>query len=87
MYELNTNNVMVTWERINNLISSSKNKVNQIYIIKNADGSLSIDPTEILNVLNKQFASVGRNLASKLPPFKLSFKEYLTQPFVKFFKQ
>ena len=67
---------MVTWERINNLISSSKNKVNQISIIKKPDGSLSIaDPTEISNVLNKQFASVGHSLAFKLPPSKLSFNE------------
>ena len=29
-------------------------------------------------MLNKDFASVGHNLASKLPPSKHSFNEYLT---------
>ena len=67
-----------TWEGINNLISTSKKKVNQISIIKKPDGSLSTDPSEISNVLNKHFASVGHNLASKLPPSKHSFNEYLT---------
>ena len=66
------------WEGINNLISTSKKKVNQISIIKKPDGSLSTDSTEISNVLNKDFASVGHNLASKLPPSKHSFNEYLT---------
>ena len=68
----------VTWEGINNLISSSKKKVNQISIIKKPDGSLSTDPSEIPNLLNKHFSSVEHNLASKLPPSKHSFNEYLT---------
>ena len=67
-----------TWEAINNLISISKKKVNQISNIKKPDGSLSTYPSEISNVLNKHFASVGHNLASKLPPSKHSFNEYLT---------
>ena len=67
-----------TWEGINNLISISKKKVNQISNIKKPDGSLSTYPSEISNVLNKHFASVGHNLASKLPPSKHSFNEYLT---------
>ena len=58
--------------------ATSKKKVNQISIIKKPDGSLSTDPSEISNVLNKHFASVGHNLASKLPPSKHSFNEYLT---------
>ena len=77
-FELNLNNMKATWEGINNLISTSKKKVNQISIIKKPDGSLSTDPSEISNVLNKHFASVGHNLASKLPPSKHSFNEYLT---------
>ena len=77
-FELNLNNVKATCEGINNLISSSKKKVNQISIIKKPDGSLSADPSEIPNVTNKHFSSVGHNLASKLPPSKHSFNEYLT---------
>ena len=65
-----------TWEGINNL--RKKKKVNQISIIKKPDGSLSTDLSEISNVLNKHFASVGHNLAYKLPPSKHSFNEYLT---------
>ena len=34
-----------TWEGINNLISSSKRKVNNISIINKPDGSLSTDPS------------------------------------------
>ena len=77
-FELNLNNMKATWEGINNLISTSKKKVNQISIIKKPAGSHSTDPSEISNVLNKHFASVGHNLASKLPPSKHSFNEYLT---------
>ena len=58
-FELNLNNMKATWEGINNLISTSKRKVNQISIIKKPDGSLSTDPSEIPNVLKKHFASVG----------------------------
>ena len=67
-----------TWGGINNLISSSKKKVNQISIIKKPDGSLLTDPCEISNVLNKHFAIVGLDLASKLPPSKHPFNVYLT---------
>ena len=77
-FELNLYNMKATWEGNNNLISSCKKKVNQISIIKKPDGSLSTDPSEISNVLNRHFASVGHNLASKLPPSKHSFNEYLT---------
>ena len=37
-----------------------------------------LTPSEIPNVINKHFSSVGHNLASKLPPSKHSFNEYLT---------
>ena len=66
-----------TWEGINNLISTSKKKVTQISITKKPDGSLSTDPSEIANVLNRHFAVWDITL---LPNYHLkhSFNEYLT---------
>ena len=36
------------------------------------------DPTKILDVLNIPFSSVGRKLASKIPPTTYNFTEYLS---------
>ena len=40
-------------------------------------GNLTYDPTEITNIFNKHFSSVGHRLASNLPPSNRHFSEYL----------
>ena len=40
-------------------------------------GNLTYDPTEITNIFNKYFSSVGHRLASNSPPSNCHFSEYL----------
>ena len=65
-----------TWEGINALISHKKsNKV--ISRIKRPDNNFTTDQLEIPNILNKHFASVGPQLASKIPHSPIHFSRYL----------
>ena len=65
-----------TWEGINALISHKKsNKV--ISRIKRPDNNITTDQLEIPNILNKHFASIGPQLASKIPHSPIHFSQYL----------
>ena len=65
-----------TWEGINAFISDKKsNKV--ISRIKRPDNNFTTDQLEISNILNKHFASVGPQLASKIPHSPIHFSRYL----------
>ena len=60
-----------TWKGINELIGNckKKNKRNSTNSIRpNPNEVPTIDPKEIINILNKYFATVGSKLASKIPP-------------------
>ena len=48
-------------------------------------GNLTYDPSEITNIFNKHFSSVGRRLASNLPPSNRHFSEYLRGNYEKSF--
>ena len=72
----NVCNMKKTWEGINALISHKKsNKV--ISRIKRPDNNITTDQLEIPNILNKHFASVGPQLASKIPHSPIHFSRYL----------
>ena len=65
-----------TWEGINVLISHKKsNKV--ISHIKRPNSNITTDQLEIPNILNKHCASVGPQLASKIPHSPIHFSQYL----------
>ena len=69
-FENNFYNMKQTWKCINSLISNKKTISKTVTIIKNPNSSSTTsEPTEVTNVLNKHFATVGQNLSSK---FKLN---------------
>ena len=72
-----------TWKGINELIGNckKKNKRNSTNSIRpNPNEVPSIDPKEIINILNKYFATVGSKLASKIPQTINTFFDYLDPP-------
>ena len=76
-FESNVNNMKQTWKGINILVFNSRKKLQQIMAIRRTDNSLSTNTTEIPNLLNNHFATVGKKLTSSLPPSKQSFTDYL----------
>ena len=65
-----------TWEGINALISHKKN-TKAISCIKRPDKSIADEQVEVPNIFNKHFASVGPQLASKIPHSPIHFSQYL----------
>ena len=76
-FESNVNNMKQTWKGINSLIYNSRKNLKQIMAIRRTDNSLSTNITEIPNLLNNHFATVGKKLTSSLLPSKQSFTDYL----------
>ena len=72
----NVNNMKKTWEGINALIRHKKSN-KAISRIKRPDNNITTDQLEIPNILNKHFASVGPQLASKIPRSPIHFSQYL----------
>ena len=77
-FELNINNIRKTWEGINLLINQKKKKSDKVItsLRRPNNDSATSDPTEIPNILNKHFASIGHTLASKIGHSK-EFSQYL----------
>ena len=76
-FELNINNIKKTWQGINILLNRKKKSDKVITSLKCLnDNSITSDPREIPDILNKHFASIGHKLASKIPPSE-EFSQYL----------
>ena len=65
-FEHNVTNMKKTWEGINELLYRRKRNFKNITQLKDR-GNIVKEASEIPNILNKHFASVGTRLASKLP--------------------
>ena len=77
----NINNMKRTWQGINTLINNKRRDKRNICTLKRPnDGSVTNDPTEIPNLINRHFATVGQNLSNQLPSSKHDFREYLKYP-------
>jgi hypothetical protein len=64
----NLNNMKRTWQGINALIKNKRRDKRNICTLKRPNhGSVSNDPTEIPNLFNRHFATVGQNLSNQLP--------------------
>ena len=63
-FELNISNIRKTWEGRNLLINKKEEVITSLKRLNN--DSVSSGPTEIPNILNKHFASIGHTLASKV---------------------
>ena len=78
-FQQNMNNINKTWKGINMLISNSKKKKKSISVLKNPKTNVATDcPTELPTIMNKHFASVGHNLASKINAPSTKYSDYLT---------
>ena len=79
-FEDNFANTKKTWEGINNLIMQKRKSIRLIPSLK-CPGSNAIlsNADEILNILNKHFASVGYKLASNMQNSSISFTNYLSE--------
>ena len=77
-FQNNTNNLMRTWEGINDLINRKKKNSKVIAAMKRPlNQGISHDPLENANILNRHFASIRSRLASDLPSSVKSFRDYL----------
>ena len=64
----NSNDIKRTWEGINMLINRKRKNDSSITALKRpGNRGLSHDTSELPNILNNHFASVGPNLAAKIP--------------------
>ena len=82
----NLRNMKKIWAALNLLINRTKKNSKPISLILFADGNKYInDPTKISDVLNIYFSSVGRKLASIIPPTTRHFTEYLSGNYCKSF--
>ena len=64
------------WEGINNLINCKKKNRKSIISLKDPNnGRLVHDPTELSNIINNYFASIGPKFASNLPSSNQHFTD------------
>ena len=75
----NLNNMKKTWDGINSLLHRKSTKVKSINALKDHfnDNRITKDASRIANVFNKFFASVGANLANKLPISLSNYRDFL----------
>ena len=77
-FETNLHNMKKTWEGINNLISRNKKGNKSINTLKRPNNKgLAHKPSEISNILNNHFASIGHKLACNMPNSPVPFTAYL----------
>ena len=67
-----------TWEGINELLYRRKRDFKNITKLKDR-GNFVKEPSQIPNILNKHFASVGTRLASKLSSPPKHFLDYVSK--------
>ena len=70
-----------TWEGINTLLHRKTKPSKCLSAVKDPTKNSSVirDPSRILDIFNKHFASVGNNLASRLPSMQHSYVDFLAK--------
>ena len=77
-FEQNANNLKNTWKGINILINRNKKNIKQITALRKPNNAgISYNPSEIPDIMNNHFATIGNNLSSKIPQPSTSFTSYL----------
>lgn len=66
-----------TWAGINSLIHQNSRKSKAILELKQSNSQLTRDPSQVPNVLNDYFSSVGSNLASAIRTSNRHFSDYM----------
>ena len=77
-FEKYTKNIKMTWKGINEITGRKRSNNNVITKLRCPDKTISENPEEIPNIINKYFASIGHNLASNLPASTRSYDSYLS---------
>ena len=75
LIEKNRSNMKKTWDVIKTVICKKKRatKYSEFFI----DDCLTDDPNIISNKFNEYFCNIGPNLAKKIPPGRVSFRQFL----------
>ena len=85
-FSQNLTNMKNTWAGINSLINNKRKDFKRISSIIHPDSKVRTnDRSEISNIFNNFFSSVGPNLASKLPSTNREFTDYMSGNFDKSF--
>ena len=80
-FTANLNNIKKTWQAINNLLYNKRKDPCGIKSLKRLnDNRISDNPTEIVNIFNQHFASIGKKLTSSFPQSCKDFRDYLSAP-------
>ena len=67
-----------TWKGINILINRNKKNIKQITALRKPNNvGISYNASEIPDIMNNHFATIGNNLSSKIPQPSTSFTSYL----------
>ena len=80
-FNTNLTNMKKAWEGINNILGRKSRNAKAINSIKNSSlgNTVTSDPSEISNIFNSHFASVGSKLAKKLPHAQRPYLDFLSQ--------
>ena len=85
-FSKNLTNMKNTWAGINSLINNKRKDFKRISSIIHPDSKVPTnDRSEISNIFNNFFSSVGPNLASNLPSTNREFTDYMSGNFDKSF--
>ena len=77
-FEDNLTNIKKTWEGINNLLGRKRKDIKHITSLKRpGNDQISYNPSELPDIMNNYFSSIGHSLASKMPHSKNKFLAYL----------
>lgn len=77
-FEDNLNDIKKTWEGINNLLGRKRKAIKHITSLKRrGSDQISYNLSEIPDIMNEYFSSIGHNLASKMPNSQKEFFDYL----------
>ena len=71
------NNISKSWAIVDEITKRKKRKRTVISSIYNNDGKEVTDETEILNLLNRHFSTIGNNMAKKVPDSNIDPLRYI----------
>ena len=77
--ETNLLSIKKTWEGINSLLNRGRNRKSASKIKTPDNSGFTRDPSQIANILNSHFTSIGHKLASKLPQSSHHLADYYHQ--------
>ena len=77
-FEDNLSNIKKTWEGINNLLGRKRKAIKHITSLKRlGSDQISYNSSDLPDIMNEYFSSIGHNLATKMPNPQKEFFDYL----------